>query len=131
MLPSRLDPLRTRLNSWPLTDITSSNRWPLELLYSLWPVDPNRPSIYTIGWPVYKSVIDWDDLVDPADEWGDLDVDPRDVLAAAAEPPAHEAGQLVETLLILADKGTSAIALEQGSWIIYNIFYQLQYPRQL
>ena len=58
-------------------------------------------------------VVNADDLIDPPDEGGDFHVHPWDVLPAAAEAPGDEAGQLV-VALVLADKGTAAVALEIG-----------------
>lgn len=56
-------------------------------------------------------IVDGDDLIDPADERGDLDVDPWHVLPAAAEAPRHQPHQLVEAV-VLAHKWTAAVALE-------------------
>ena len=63
-------------------------------------VDP----IHTVIAALQLRVVDRDDLIDPADEGGDLDVDAGHVLTAAPEAPADEAGQLVEALLVLADQ---------------------------
>ena len=56
-------------------------------------------------------VVDGDDLVDPANERGHFHVDAGHVFPAAAEPPGHEAGQLV-VAGVLAHKGAPAIALK-------------------
>ena len=66
----------------------------------------------------FRSVVDWDDLIDPADEGGDLDVDAGHVLTAAPEAPADEAGQLVEALLVLAHQRTASVTLRD--YIIIN-----------
>ena len=56
-------------------------------------------------------VVDADDLVDPPDEGGDLDVDAGHVLPAAAEAPRHEPGQLV-VALVLAHERAATVTLQ-------------------
>ena len=72
-------------------------------------VFPIHPCFHTFS--QLLQVIDTDDLVDPPDEGGDLDVDAGHVLPAAAEAPADEAGEL-EVALVLADEGAAAVTLE-------------------
>ena len=63
--------------------------------------------------PLSLRVVDRDDLVDPADEGGDLDVHSRDVFPAAPKSPGHEAGQFV-VAGVLADKGASSVTLKHN-----------------
>lgn len=64
---------------------------------------------------VLLQVVDTYDLVNPADERGDLHVDARHVLPAAAEAPGHQAGQLV-VASVLANQRTSSITLEKKTF---------------
>ena len=77
-------------------------------------VDP----IHTVIAALQLRVVDRDDLIDPADEGGDLDVDAGHVLTAAPEAPADEAGQLVEALLVLAHQRTASVTLRD--YLIMN-----------
>ena len=56
-------------------------------------------------------VVDADDLVDPSDEGGDLDVDAGHVLPAAAEAPRDQPRQLVVTL-VLAHQRAATVTLQ-------------------
>lgn len=66
---------------------------------------------FSHGRPVLQ-IVDTDDLIDPSDKGGHLHVDSRNILSAASEAPGHQAGQLVESI-VLANKGASAITLEE------------------
>lgn len=56
----------------------------------------------TVSKTLQLKVVDRDDLVDPSDEGGDLNVYAGHVAPAAAEAPRHQPDQLVETV-VLAD----------------------------
>ena len=79
---------------------------------------PDRSqSLYTL---LQLEIVDTNDLVYPADERADLDVDSGDVLPAAAEAPGDEAGQL-EVALVLAHEGAAAVTLEYREEIVSKV----------
>ena len=57
-------------------------------------------------------IVDADDLIDPTDEGGNLDVDSRDVRTTATEAPRDESRDLVEAVR-LTHEWSSTITLSQ------------------
>lgn len=56
-------------------------------------------------------IVDTDDLIDPTDEGGQIDVHAGDMLTPATEAPRHESGQLEDSLRIRTDQTTAAVSL--------------------
>jgi len=62
-------------------------------------------------------VVDADDLVDPADEGRNLDVNPGHVFPAAAETPRDQSGELVVSG-IFANQGATSVALKRSNNVV-------------
>ncbi len=62
------------------------------------------------------------DLIDPSDEWADLDINSRYILATTAEAPRHQTCQLV-IALIFAYQGTTSVTLNKNVYLrlLFNI----------
>ena len=55
-------------------------------------------------------VVDWDDLIDPANETGDFDINAGDIYTSAAEAPGDQASEFIEAV-VFADQRAASIAL--------------------
>lgn len=63
-----------------------------------------------IHWLIFSHIIHANNLVDPPDERGHLQIHARHIDATTTESPGHESGQLVETV-VLTHQRTTAVSL--------------------